>query len=152
MSLSYLSDLADTDELFLQEENNRYEKRVGGWSAYALIGMKTFEITAETVIADRSFNEFDSNANQPWAANLEVAWFPKPSYQFAVRIEASHELIDQPQRQYGVSAAWRIGQHIGLAADFLYGTFKNNFVLDDNDNEIDSRVYRMAKRRTYFRT
>lgn len=136
---SYLSDLAETDESLLEDYNNVYQQRVAGWSAYALVGMDTFEITAEIVRAIHSFAEFETNANQPWAFDVELAYFPQPSLQFAIRIEASDELEDEPQRQYGISATWRIGKHINLAADYLFGEFKDGFVFDDDDNELDSR-------------
>ena len=135
---SYLSDLAETDEKLL-EETISYERRVSGWSAYLLIGMNEFEVTAEMVHALRAFDEFDSDADKPSSYNVELAYFPTQSVQLAMRIENSDELEDQPEWQYGAAVTWRIANLFNLTVDYLYGDFKNGFVLDDDDNELDHR-------------
>ncbi len=139
IGVSYLSDLAETDEGLLEDFGNLYEERVGAWNAYALVGTNYGEVTAEIVKSTESFREYEKDANGPWAFNVEVAWFPRPAFQFSLRAEGSNELEDKPEWQYGISATWRIGKHATFAADYLYGKYKNGFVTDDDDNELDVR-------------
>ena len=133
---SYLSDLSETDEKLL-EDVLKYERRVSGWSAYVLLGMNDFEVTAEMVHATRSFEEFDPEADKPSSYNIELAYFPIQSVQLAMRIENTDELEDQPEWQYGAAVTWRIADLFNLTVDYLYGDYKNGFVFDDDDNELD---------------
>jgi hypothetical protein len=135
----YLSDLAESDALLLDDFDNRYENRVGGWNIYILRGMEPFEFTLEAVAAAGHYRELDASEDEPWAANLEIAWFPRPAIQFAARVERSGELADEPKWQYDISAARRIGKYISIAVDYLYGEYQNDFVFDDDDNELDQR-------------
>ena len=137
--LNYISDIAESDEGLLDDFNDRYRSRVGGWNAYAIYGMEQSIITAEMVRAADKFDELDPDEDQPFAWNLELAWFPQPSYQFAVRLEYSDELADQPEWQYGTSVSWRINKYIGVVADYLYGDYKDGFVEDDHDNVLRHR-------------
>ena len=138
-SAGYFSDMAETEEQYLEDFNNDYSRRVGGLNAHALIGRETYEITAEYLGALRGFDELDPEEDRPWAANLEVAWFPLDDFQFAARIETSREVPDEPEWQYGLSATWLIGYRINLSLDYLYGVYKKDFVFDDDDNPVDSR-------------
>ncbi len=133
---SYLSDLSETDEKLLDDLLN-YERRVSGWSAYALIGMNNFEVTAEMVHATRAFKEFDPEADKPSSYNIEFAYFPTQSVQLAMRIENTDELEDRPEWQYGAAVTWRIANLFNFTVDYLYGDYKNGFVFDDDDNELD---------------
>ena len=137
--VNYISDIAESDEELLGDFNNRYRSRVGGWNAYAIYGMSQSIVTAEMVRAAGKFDELDPEEDQPVAWNLELAWFPRPEYQIAVRLEHSDELADQPEWQYGVSVSWRIWRNVGLAVDYLYGEYKDGFVEDDRDNELRHR-------------
>ena len=139
ISAGYLSDMADTDEEFLEDFNGNYQHRVSGITANALVGWETHELTAEYLGALRSFDELDSEEDRPWAANIELAWFLHNNFQLAGRVEASSEVADEPQLQLGVSVTWLIGYRFNISVDYLYGKFKDDFVFDDNDNEINSR-------------
>ena len=139
ISASYFSDMAETEEQYLEDFNNNYQRSVGGVDVNVLIGRETYEITAEYLGAVRSFDELDPEENRPWAANLEAAWFPLNDFQFAARVETSGEVPDEPQWQYGLSATWLIGYRINLSVDYLYGVYKKDFVFDDDDNRFDSR-------------
>jgi len=139
INAGYFSDLAETDDQLLDDFDNKYEHRVGGLAVNALFGWETHEITAEYVGALRSFNELDSVEERPWAANLEIAWFPRNNLQLAARLEASGDIPDEPAFQTGLSATWLIGYRLNITLDYLYGKFRNNSVFDDNDNEIDDR-------------
>ncbi|MEN8205147.1 MAG: LbtU family siderophore porin [Pseudomonadota bacterium] len=139
ISAGYFSDMADTDEELLEDFNGNYRHRVGGITANTLVGRETFEFTAEYLGALRSFSELDSEEDRPWAANVEVAWFPLNNFQLAGRIEASGEIPDEPELQLGVSATWLIGNRFNISVDYLHGKFRDDFVFDDDDNEINSR-------------
>jgi len=139
LSAGYFSDMAETEEQYLEDFNNKYRRRVGGINVNALIGRETYEITAEYLGAIRDFDELEPEEDRPWAANLEVAWFPLNDFQFAARVETSGEVPDEPELQYGVSATWLIGYRVNLSVDYLYGVYKSDFVFDDDDNPIDSR-------------
>ena len=137
--LNYISDIAESDEGFLDEFKSRYRSRVGGWNAYGIYGMDEAIITAEMVRAADKFDELEAQEDQPVAWNLELAWFPRPVYQIAVRLEHSDELADEPEWQYGVSVSWRLHRNINLVADYLYGDYKSGFVEDDKGNELRHR-------------
>jgi len=139
IGLSYLSDLSESGASLLKDFNNIYQKQVSGLNVYALLDMDSFEVTAELVRAMHAFTELDREENAPWAYNVELAHYFDPSFQVALRIETSHKLADEPQRQYGISASWRIVNHISAAMDYLFGKFKNDFVFDNNDNPVKSR-------------
>jgi hypothetical protein len=139
ISASYFSDMADTDELYLEDAGSNYQHRVGGLDVNALIGRETYEITAEYLGALRGFDELEPEEDRPWSANLEVAWFPLYELQFAARIETSGEVRDEPQLQYGLSVTWLIANRINVSLDYLYGKYKDDFVYDDDDNPFDSR-------------
>ena len=139
ISAGYFSDMADTDEDFLGDFNNKYQRRVGGLTGNALFGRDTYEITAEYLGVLRSFKELDREEDRPWSANVEVAWFPRNNFELAARVETSSEVSDQPEWQYGLSATWLVGYRINIAVDYLYGSYKDDFVFDNDDDEIDSR-------------
>ena len=137
--LSYISDLAESGSGFLDDVGGNYSGRVGGWNAYAAYGTDHAVMTAEMVAADGKFGELDTEEDQPFAANVELAWLPHPVYQLAARVEYSDELADEPEWQYGVSVAWRIGRHVSLAADYLYARYRRGFVTDDEDHTLHDR-------------
>lgn len=136
---SYLSDLAESDEQFLVDENNRFVHQVGAWSAYALIGFAHLEVTAEFVRSIGSFDELDAGANKPSASNIELAYFPKDSWQVALRYERSDGFGDAPERQYGIAWSWRPVVAANLSLEYLQARYKPGFVQDDNENELNRR-------------
>lgn len=137
--LSYLSDLSESDERFLREENYFYIEKVSAWNAYALVGFEKFEITAEMVRANDQFREFDKEEDKPFAYNFELAYFPTPTMQIALRYEGSDEYSEQPDSQYGVAVSWRPINRISVTAEYLHGKYKKDFVLDDDDIELNDR-------------
>ena len=139
VNASYFSDMADTDVLYLEDYDNRYQRHVGGIDVNALIGRETYVITAEYLGALRGFDELEPGEDRPWAANIEVAWFPLYEFQLAARIEGSGEVTDEPELQYGLAMTWLIGYRINLTLDYLYGVYKEDFVYDDDDNAVNSR-------------
>lgn len=145
LGVGYLSDLAETIGLFEESFGDFSQERIPGLSAYARAGLDDFEITVEMAKAIGTVSEFDADLDKPWAWNVEVAYFPWPSMMVAARIEASEELFDEPERQYGLTATWRIREHVTLAADYLFGTFKRDFAFDNNGEELRSRNWIAAQ-------
>lgn len=137
LGLGYLSDLADADSDLLGDTGHRYERRVPGLSGYLLWTSDDFEVTAEFVGATRSFRELEADRNQPLAWNIEFANFLLPRFDWALRLEGSNELEDEPQLRYGVSVSFRAGRYGSLTFDYLHGRYKHNFATDDNDNFIN---------------
>ena len=137
LGVSYLSDLAENKEQIL--EGSDYDRRVSAWSAYALFSFNNYEFSAEIVQASRSFTELDEHVDKPISYNLELAYFPTTSTQFALRFEHSDELSDQPHWQYGVSATWRPIDRVNISLEYLYGRFQNNFAFDDEEHELNER-------------
>ncbi len=134
----YLSNLAESDELFLQDSNNIYINKVPAWNIYALLGFEQFELTAEYLSATKSFAEFDANKNKPASINVELAWFINHSTQLAFRIENTKEFSKKPRWQYGIAATWRISDRLSISAEYLRGDYKSGFVIDDDDQELDN--------------
>ena len=134
VGIGYLSDLAESQDELLFDFNNNFLRRVPAWNAYALIGLIPFEFTAEILRATKTFKEFPKNADQPFAYNLELAYFPIQAFQVAGRVEHSEELMDEPAWQYGISVTWAPWESMTISADYLYGRYKKRFVFDDFDN------------------
>ena len=139
LGIGYLSDLAESDERFLREEDYLYERRVDAWNVHALIGFDLFEITAELVTANKNFKEFETSEDKPFAYNIELAYFLNSSSQIALRYEYSDEFPDQPKAQYGIAVTSRPIDRLSITAEYLHGEYKNNFVFDDKDRELDDR-------------
>jgi hypothetical protein len=125
----YISDLAESQDEILFDFNNNFLRRVPAWNAYARIGLSSIEVTGEILRAAHTFREFPKNANQPFAYNLELAYFPFQSVQIATRLEHSEELMDEPLWQYGVSGTWAPWPRLTVSADCLYGRYKKGLSL-----------------------
>lgn len=137
LGLSYLSDLADSEEEFLSDSNDRYESRVSGLSGYALFGYDQVELTAEFVRALDSFNELDSDRNQPRAWNLELAYYPQDNLEWALRLEGSNEFEDEPRLQGGISVTWRVTRTAFVTLEYLRGAFTRGLAEDSEERELD---------------
>jgi len=140
--ISYLSDLADSQEGFLSDEGDRYESRIAAWSAYAILGYDRFELTAEVVRALDSFRELDPDRDEPRAWNVELGFYPAGNFEWALRVEGSSDVEDAPRLQAGVSVAWRITRNASLTLDYLRGTYKRG-LSEHNDHELD-KVHTVA--------
>jgi hypothetical protein len=134
---SFLSDLADSDAELLSV--NTYERRVGGWSAFAVVEQGPFGISAEVLGALKDFAGADLAGARPLAWNLEVSWAPLEQVELAARYEGSSEFAGQPERQYGVGASWSPAENVTLALEYLRGTFDHAYSGDVDGNIIDKR-------------
>lgn len=135
---SYISDLADSDERFLEETNNRYQSRTDALSGYTVLGFDQIEITAEYVHTLRIFKDLDNEVDKPFAYNLEFQVYPAETLALAFRYEGSSEFEDEPKEQFGVAAVWQLFSQMFLTVEYLEGRFRDGFAEDDFDNELDS--------------
>jgi hypothetical protein len=120
---SYLSDLADAKDGLLEAYGNRYRSRVDGVSAYSVLGAGRFELTAEIVHALKAFAEFPPGRSQPFAWNVELAFFPEGRVDAAVRLEGSQELENAPRLMGGVALSWRPLRAVSLTVEYLHGDY-----------------------------
>lgn len=139
LGVGYLSDLADSDEQFLLDDNNKYQQQVSAWNTYMIARYKDWELTLESLWATNKFRELEANEDQPGSWNLEAAYFIDKDWELAARYEQSEELADEPERQYGVAATWHAYRFVTLGAEYLRGYYQSGFVFDANDQELAYR-------------
>ncbi|WP_169709606.1 LbtU family siderophore porin [Deferrisoma camini] len=126
---SFLSDLADTDAELVGE----YRDRVGGWSAYAVVGFGAFEVLGEVMGSVGAFDEADldededGRGDRPLAWNVEGAWDVSEVVEVAVRVEGSRELGGQPELQYGAVVSWGPMEGVSLSLEYLHGEYDEDF-------------------------
>jgi len=137
LGLSYLSNLADADSRLLADENDRYLRKVPGLSGYLVWTRPTVEVTFEALGAVRSFRELERDRAQPAAWNLEFVHFTHPSFEWALRVEGSQELEDEPELQFGAALTWRTGRQASLTVEYLHGRFKYDLATNDDDQPYD---------------
>jgi hypothetical protein len=135
--VSYLSDLADSQERLLMDSSDRYERRVDALSAYAVFGFDWFELTTEFVAALDSFKEFGPQEDRPSAWNVELAYFPRADVQLALRLEGSSELEGAPRYQGGIALGWRFTNISSLTLEYLHGAFKRGMAEDSRERDLD---------------
>lgn len=137
--ISYLSDLADSDEDLLDEARGRYERRVDALSAYAVAGAGRFEASAEWLAALRNFRELEADRSRPRAWNIELAYAVHEDLDFALRAEGSRELEDAPRLQYGIALTWRTTGIASLTAEYLHARFERGLAEDRAERPIEDR-------------
>ena len=135
--LSYQSDLADADSRLLEDDNDRYQRRVSGVSAYILWAGEEVELTLEGLAATGSFRELDNDRNRPGAWNAELVYVGYASFDLALRFEGSRELEDEPQLQFGGAATWRMGRRASLTLEYLHGEFSGELASNNDDEPYD---------------
>ena len=135
---SVISDLADSDERFLEDEGNRYERKVPALSGYLLWVAEHYEISLEALGALRSFSELESDRDQPVAWNLEFVHFLSPKIDWSVRVEGSYEVEDEPEYQFGLALNIRLHENVVLTTEALYGLYRDDLATDPDDRPYDS--------------
>jgi len=115
---SYLSDLADSNAGLFAGVENRYLKRVAGWSAFAVATLGPVELSGEVLGATGGFAAADGGG-KPLAWNLELAFVPAARMEVAIRVEGSNDLPAAAERRYGVAASWSPWEQISLSAEYL---------------------------------
>lgn len=136
--VGYLSDLAESDELLLDDLSGQYQNRVAAINSYLLLGFEHFEITAEHTAALDDFLDLDSEFNKPRATNLELSWFITQRMQLSFRFETSNKFADNPEKRYGVNFSWLPFDKLQLSIEYLQSEYKSGFVFDDDEQELTS--------------
>ncbi len=127
--LSYISNLADSDELtdFIKEELelNSIGKYINGMSAFLSISFnERYFIEAEYVGALRALKE--DNEFKPEAWNFEFAVKPIDALELAVRYGgSSHSQSFAPKAQFGIGGVYEIFNNTFFALEYLHETFES---------------------------
>ena len=134
MGFSYLTDLGDAGGRLLEDRDNRFVRKVPGLSGYIVWIGDNFDTTFEFVGAQRPFEEFEIDRDQPLAWNLESAISFHSKYDIAVRLEGSRELEGFPEFQFGLATTISVHPQATLTLELLQGRFKSDLATDDADN------------------
>lgn len=138
MGMSYITDLADSDEKLLSDTSNFFQRKVPALSGYVLWKGGKYEATFEYSKALTSFLELDRDRDQPSAWNTEVVLYVLENVDLAFRIEGSDELEDAPALRGGVAVTWLVHDKATVTLEALRGRFKKEFVTDDEDNAFET--------------
>jgi len=132
--LSYITDLADSDERLLGDSGEPYTRKVPAVSGYALWSGGNYDATFEYVTALEEFNGMDSDYDKPSAWNAEFGLFVLEDVDLGFRIEGSNELEDTPDWQAGAAVSWRFHKDAILTVETLYGRFDDSSALQDDES------------------
>ncbi|MFC1474885.1 LbtU family siderophore porin [bacterium] len=133
IGLQYYSDIADTDGEISGGTGNILNKVVGGLGINIDWTNGPWSANAEYVGAVRSFDpadldaDADNSGDKPSTWNLEVAYSISELHELALKYEGSSEFTDFPKSQYGIASIWDMDSNTTLAAEYLYGTFDQDF-------------------------
>ncbi len=132
---SYLSDLADSNAELFADVDNVYEKRVAGWSAFAVLNQGMVELSGEVLGAAESFAAADGGG-KPLAWNLELAFAPTEKVELAARVEGSRDISAAAERRYGVAASWSPREQVSLSAEYLRAAHRDG----DDESFVTARL------------
>jgi hypothetical protein len=126
---AYTNNVAGSGFLEEQVPSQRVDSLVSGWSLSASAEYGKFALLAE-YLRSGSFEAgvLDyapaGSTPQPWAFNLELAWFFADSWRLAGRWEGGGDLYEEfPERQYGLTLAWEPIENLALALEYQRGYF-----------------------------
>ena len=149
VGIGYLSDLAESDEQFLENFNGKPADDVAAINAYALFGFKHFELTAEYTAALGKFTDFEAYEDKPQALNLELSWFVSSHSQLSLRYETSKEFAENPRRRIGVNLSWAMSERIQFSLEYLDAAYRSGLLDDEEDDPEVSGDQTIAARFSY---
>ena len=132
LGLSYLSDLGDSDERLFEDDDNRFSRKTGAFSAYAIYIGDGFETTLEAIAAEGDIEGFDADRDRPLAWNWELALFIDPRAEVNFRLEGSRELEDAPETRWGVGATFQVHPRATLTLEYLQGRYRRGLAEEDD--------------------
>lgn len=138
VGLSYLSDLAESDDRILASSGNRFSAKVPALSGYFLLVDENYEISLEALGALESFTELEDDRDQPWAFSLEFTHFLSPEFDWSFRLEGSQELEDEPELQLGIALNYRIFANVFMNVEVLHGYYKDSFAFSEDGDAYES--------------
>jgi hypothetical protein len=143
LSISWSGDLHESEELQelyrelrgAQEADERPLDTVDGFGFFVSLERDKLAVQLEYVSALEAFTpgSLDEQGIDPSAWSLEVAVCSGGRWELASRVEASYELPDNPDWQYGVAASYRLADYATVVGDYLRGDFD-----DDSDRNLVS--------------
>ncbi len=136
LGLGYLSHLGSNSELITADIPDTEIQTASAWNMYALFGVSQFEVTTEYIKTNNKFLQVDNLPKHSTTYNFEFAYFLLNELQAALRYESSKEIVDQPNKQYGISITWRQGKYFLFSIEYLRGKYKSGTYFDESDNEI----------------
>ena len=138
IGLGYVSDLADADEISLEDTGNRYEKRVSGLAIHSTLEVDKFGFTTEYIAAIGEFKEFDTDKNKPRGWNFELTHFLiTEKLEWSVRFAGGNEIEDEPHCQTGVAGTWHINNQANVTLEYLQNDYKIGLAEDDLEQTLD---------------
>ncbi|MGH8120948.1 MAG: LbtU family siderophore porin [Gammaproteobacteria bacterium] len=138
LGISFISDLADSNQRLLEEHQHRYTNKVPALSGYLLWAAENYEISLELLGALETFDELDSDRDQPFAANLEFTHYVTPKIDWSVRIEGSSELEDAPELQAGLAFNYKILKNVFITVEGLHGYFRDSLAANEAGDDYES--------------
>lgn len=133
--VSYLTDIADSDGLADMIPAGEINDFVGGISCYFVCELGPVTLSGEYLGALKKFEDIpdpetkgtDLEGMEPKGWNFEAAYlFEDMDWEVAVRYEGSNDFPGFPIGQGGACLSWGLLPNTTLAAEYLYGEFKNN--------------------------
>jgi hypothetical protein len=106
---------------------------VSGLAAHLLWLGDRHEVSLEAITATRSFDALEPDRNRPSAWNLEYSYFASERLDWALRVEGSRELEDEPRLRYGAALNIRVLRNATLTLEWLHGRFRGELATDDGD-------------------
>jgi hypothetical protein len=64
------------------------------------------------------------------AWNIECGFFPKGNFEWALLVEGSNELEDEPALRGGPAVAWRVTKNASLTLEYLCSTCESDLAED----------------------
>ncbi len=139
---SYISDLGDSDGLEegLREAIEGDEETPGldydeayGFAVFVGLEMDPVAVHAEYVTAGENFAAglLADTAVKPQAWNVEVSASMSERLAVALRFEGADEFPGMPEAQCGVCVSYALADTVGLALEYMHGSFDND--TDDRD-------------------
>lgn len=129
ISIGYLSDLADSDAGFLQDNENLFDQQVDAAAVFVQWQRVHYVAQFEYVTALEKFTELDQNVAKPRAWNVEVSMPVFEGWQMAFRAQGTRDLDEAPQRGYGIALIGQVPWQVpweaqALAHRSIYMTFE----------------------------
>jgi len=144
---AYLSDLSETDYELVE---NPYHKKIGAWSGWLRLTTDYLKLRGEILSAEQRFDPRDLDRDNDGKGDLPRVWLSELAFPFArqfecgLRFEGSRELLDFPERQYGIDFSWTILSGTTLSLEALRGEFDPQLTSDGTRDERDKLTLQMA--------
>lgn len=139
LGVAYLSDLAEADAELLQDERFRYQRRVPAAALHVSWSSQDTVVTAEYIGALASFAELDLDRDRPRAWNVEVSRRWRPDWHWALRVEGSRELEDEPRLRWGAAVNWRVSRSVTASVEVLQSRYRRGLAEDARGEELRSQ-------------